>query len=201
MIHIAARGPGSAIRALGILGIVGGLWLDAWLLPSVPWGPDGINLRIMAFNAGAIAVVLGLAAGRAALSSRLALTVAAAAVLANAWYLVWDVLSIGRPAPPEPDPTFRLVWFWAGVAMWWADAAFGVVAVRLGGIARWGALALAIGSILAFLGMDRLGLVAGPYSAVVQPLSLAGITLVGVGWIVLGIQLVARGGPRQNSHD
>jgi hypothetical protein len=76
--------------------------------------------------------------------------------------------------------------------MWWADAALGVVVLRSGGLARWGGLALAVGSVLAFLGMDRLELVSGPFQAVVVPLALAGITLNGIGWILLGLDLATR---------
>ena len=68
------------------------------------------------------------------------------------------VLSVGRPALPEPDPEFRLVMFYAGLAMWLANSAFGFVALRLGGVPRWGALALAVGSLLAILGMSHLEL-------------------------------------------
>jgi hypothetical protein len=76
--------------------------------------------------------------------------------------------------------------------MWWADAAFGVVAARLGGMARWGGLALAAGSVAGFLGMDRLELVAGPYRELFVPLALAGITLNGIGWILLGLDVATR---------
>jgi hypothetical protein len=72
-------------------------------------------------------------------------------------------LRVGRSGLTRTNATvsnaeFRLVMFVAGAAMRWADAAFGFAAWRLGVVTRWGALALAIGSVLAFLGMDRLGL-------------------------------------------
>jgi hypothetical protein len=184
--------PSDATRALGLLGIVGGVWMVAWLLPFVPWGPEGINLRLVAFNLGAIAVAIAVYRRLPRSTSGLARIVIVAVVLANASYLTVTLLAIGRPQPPAADPDFRLAWFWVGVAMWWADAALGVVALRLGGLARWGGLPLAVGSLLAFLGMDRLGLVAGPYEGVVVPLALAGITLNGVGWILLGIDVVTR---------
>jgi hypothetical protein len=186
-------GPSTATRALGILGILGGAWLVAWLLPFVPWGPAGINLRVMTFNVGAIAVGMGLYLQLAADRSRLASLVLVAVILANACYLAMAVVAVGRPQPPAPDPAFRLAWFWAGVAMWWADAALGGVALRVGGRARWGGVALAVGSVLAFLGMDRLELVAGAYQAIVVPLALAGITANGVGWILLGLHLLIGG--------
>lgn len=186
--------PTRSTRVLGILGILGGAWLVAWLLPFIPWGPEGINLRLVAFNVGAIAIVVALSRHLPP-TARLAAAIAAVTVLANGWYLLMVVLSMGRPVPPEPDPDFRLIGFCAGVAMWWADAAFGVVALRFRGLARWGAAALAAGSVLAFLGMDRLELVAGPYREIVVPLALAGITLNGAGWILLGLDVATRRRP------
>ncbi len=192
--HSLSVAPSRWTRLLGLVGIVGGAWIVAWLLPFIPWGPEGVNLRLMAFNLGAIAIVIALAR-RLPSSARLAAAIASLAVLANAAYLLMAVLSLGRPVPPQPDPAFRLTWFWVGVAMWWADAAFGFVALRFGGIARLGAAALAVGSVLAFLGMDRLELVIGPYKDLIVPLALLGITLNGVGWILLGLDVATRRRP------
>jgi hypothetical protein len=194
MMGSSSIAPSGATRALGVMGILGGAWLVAWLLPFVPWGPDGINVRILVFNIGAIAVALAVYGRLRPASSRLARAAVLAAVVANGGYLVMTVLAIGRPQFPQPDPDFRLVSFWVGAAMWWADAALGIVVVRSGGLARWGGLALAVGSVLAFLGMDRLELVSGPLHAVVVPLALAGITLNGIGWILLGLDLATRRG-------
>lgn len=192
--HSLTIAPSRATRVLGLAGILGGAWLVAWLLPFIPWGPEGVNLRLVAFNVGAIAIVVALSR-RLPATARLAAAIAAITVLANAWYLLMVILGIGRPVPPQPDHDFRLIGFWAGVAMWWADAAFAVVALRFGGIARLGAAALAAGSVLAFLGMDRLELVAGPYRDLIIPLALAGITLNGVGWILLGFDVATRRRP------
>jgi hypothetical protein len=184
--------PSLSTRALGIAGILGGAWLVAWLLPFIPWGSDGSNVRILVYNVGAAAVAYATYRRPMSGSSRFARAAVLAALVANAAYLVMSVLAIGRPQFPQPDPAFRLVGFWVGAAMWWADAALGVVVLRSGGLARWGGLALAVGSVLAFLGMDRLELVSGPFQAVVVPLALAGITLNGIGWILLGLDLATR---------
>lgn len=189
--HSITVAPTRTTRALGLLGILGGAWIVAWLLPFIPWGPEGVNLRLMAFNVGAITIIIGLAR-RLPSSARIGLAVAAGAVLVHTWYLAMTILALDRPVPPEGDADFRLIWFWAGVAMWWADTAFGVVALRFGGLARLGGAAVTVGSVLAFLGMDRLELVVGPYKDVVVPLSLAGITMLGVGWILLGLDLATR---------
>lgn len=194
MAHSLTIAPSRATRVVGLAGILSGAWLVAWLLPFVPWGPEGVNLRLIAFNVGAIAIVVTLAR-RLPASARLTAAIATIAVIANAWHLLLVIFGIDRPVPPQPDPDFRLIGFWAGVAMWWADAAFGVVSLHFGGIARWGGLALVVGSVLAFLGMDRLEFVAGPYRDLVVPLALAGITLNGVGWILLGIDVATRRRP------
>ena len=154
-------------------------------------------LRLVLFNLGAIAVVVALYRRQAAVGSRLLGLVASAAVLANTWYLVMVVLSVGRPALPEPDPEFRLVMFYAGLAMWLADSAFGFVALRLGGVPRWGALALAVGSLLAILGMSHLELTSPTNPTIFGPLALIGIALNGIGWILLGATIVGgRGSTR-----
>ena len=184
--------PTPAMRLLGLIGLLGGAWFVAWLLPFVPWGPPGLNLRLAVFNLGAITTVIAYSGPLMRTAPRLSRVIVTIAVMANAWYLAMYLLSLGRPQPPAPDQDFRVIWFYAGVAFWWADAAFGVVALRLRGLARWGALALAVGSPFAFLGIDRLDLTTGPFRDIVIPLSLVGLTLNGVGWLVLGSTLVFR---------
>jgi hypothetical protein len=113
-------------------------------------------------------------------------------ILANAWYLAMIVLSLGRPQFPAPDPEFRQVFLWAGVAMWWADAAFGFATWRLGAVTRRGALALTLGSVLAFTGMGHLELATGELGWLFAPASQVGIALVGLGWILLGLDVAFR---------
>ena len=102
------------------------------------------------------------------------------------------LLSIGRPQPPQGDPDFRLVGFFAGLSMWLADATFGLVTLRIGMVTRWGALALAIGSVLAITGMDRLQLTSEANPTIFGPLSQVGIVLHAIGWILLGLDMATR---------
>jgi hypothetical protein len=97
------------------------------------------------------------------------------------------VLAIGRPHPFARD--FGLVFFAAGVVMWLTDVSFGLVALGLGVVTRWGALALAIGSDLAITGIDRLELTSPDDPTIFGPLSLAGTALNGLGWILLGLDV------------
>jgi hypothetical protein len=141
--------------------------------------------------------VIGVHRCQAPAAPALALLGAVPAFLANAMYLAMTVLAIGRPQPFAGD--FGLVYFVASVAMWLADAAFGFVTLRLGVVAWWGALALAIGSVLTITGIDRLGLTSAENPTIFGPLALAGGALNGIGWILLGIAIATRGTRVENA--
>ena len=78
-------------------------------------------------------------------------------------------------------------------AWWLADAAFGFVALRLGAVTRWGALALGVGSLLAILGIGQLELTSPENPTFFGPIALTGVALNGVAWILLGLDLVLDG--------
>ena len=188
--HSLSASPSTFNRVLGLAGILGGVFLLAVFV--VQFAPGVNTLRLAMFNLGAIAIVVAVHRRHAAAAPKLALLGAVPAVLANAWYLAMIALASGRPQPLAGD--LGLVFFYAGVAMWLADAAFAAVTLRIGVVARWGALALAIGSPLALLGIDRFGLVSAQDPTIFGPLSQVGIVLNGVGWILLGIDLATRRG-------
>lgn len=187
--HSLATSPSTSSRVLGLAGILGGAVLLAAFLVDI--SPDLNPLRLVLFNAGAMAIVVAVHRRQASAAPKLALLAAVPALLANAWYLAMVVLAIGRPQPVGAGD-FGLVWFFAGVAMWLTDAAFGLVTLRLGVVTRWGALALAIGSVLAIIGIDRLGLTSPTNPTIFGTLALAGIVLSGIGWILLGIDIATR---------
>ena len=183
------EGPSRRTRAAGLLGVVGGTaLLAAFILEIPPWLND---FRLALYFVGAI----GVAAASYPPLARTGLGVARVAVglvlVANAWGLAMGAISAAFSLPVGPG-TFGVVYFWAGLAWWLADAVFGFVALRLGGWARLGALALGSGSILAITGMDRLELTTRDNPTLFGPLSLAGIALNGIGWIVLGLWLGSR---------
>ena len=140
--HSLSTAPSTSSRVLGLLGVVGGLLLVAAFVPGLPWTQELTQLRLVAFNVGAIAIATAVHRRQVPVAPRASLVAAGAVALANAWYLAMIVLSIGRPVFPDPDPEFRQVAFWAGVAMWWADAAFGIFTWRLRSATRLGAGAL-----------------------------------------------------------
>jgi len=118
--------PSVATRALGGLGIIGGTGL---LLAYVVEIPSSWNtVRIVLFCTGAIAISLALFGRHAAVSRPLALAATIPVIAANAWYIAWIVLALGRERPFAGE--FGLVGFWAGLAFWLADAWLGLVALR-----------------------------------------------------------------------
>jgi hypothetical protein len=187
--HSLTTSPPASSRLLGLAGILGGVVLIAALLIDI--GPELNVLRLILFNVGAMAVVIGVHRRQAAAAPALARAVAIAAFVANAWSLAMIVLPAGG-IDPLGAGDFGLVLFAMGVSMWLADAAFGLVSFRLGVVSRLGALALAIGSILAIMGIDRLGLTSADKPTILGTLALAGVVLNGVGWILLGLDVATR---------
>jgi hypothetical protein len=184
--HSLAAAPSIASRALGLAGILGGAVLLAAFLVEID--PDLNYLRLLLFNAGAIAIGLAVHRLHAAGSRRLSVAVVAPLILANAWYAVMVLLPTLGLAPFAGDGHF--VGFLAGLAMWLTDSAFGFVIWRIGAIARWVGLALGIGSLLAILGMDRF--VQGDFAWFFSPVALAGVGVNGLAWILLGLAVATR---------
>jgi hypothetical protein len=188
--HSLALSPSTSSRVLGLAGILGGAVLLAAFLVDIS---AELNLvRLLLFNVGAMALAVAVHQRQATASRTLSLAVTVATVAANGWYIAMLLFGIGRPQPPEGDPDFRLIFFFAGVALWLADTAFAVVTLRLGVVSRLGALALAIGSVLAITGMDRLELTTRDNPTIFLPLSLLGIILNGLGWILIGLDVATR---------
>jgi len=121
---------------------MGGLVLLAAFVVEIPsgWNP----LRLVLFNAGALAVALAVYTPHAAVSRRLALAGTIPVVVAKTWAIAWTVLAIGRESPFSGD--VGLVGFWGGLGVWLVDAWFGIVALRLRVVWRPAALMLAVGS-------------------------------------------------------
>jgi hypothetical protein len=74
--------------------------------------------------------------------------------------------------------------------MWLSDGLLGLAILRAGGLTRWGAAALALGSPLAVLGMGRFELTSPANPTIFGPMALIGVALNGVGWVLLGLDLV-----------
>jgi hypothetical protein len=184
--------PSAAARALGAAGIVGGLLLLVVFVIDVR--PELNWIRLILFNIGAIAIGIALIGRTAGRAGSVKVT-AAAVMLTNAIHIAMTVLSLGIERPFAGD--FGFAFFLVTLAMWLADAAFGLVLAGArhalaGANVRLGAVALAIGSLLAIVGMDRIGLVSPDRESILKTFALVGIFLNGLAWIVLGVDVALR---------
>jgi hypothetical protein len=172
---------------LGVLGIIGGVGLLAAYVIEIP--PDVNTFRLLLFYAGSIGIAMAVAVRvRAAqMPTRFAVGGALPAILANAAALGWTLFAIGRERPFAGD--FGLVGFYAGLAAWLADALLGLIALRLLIANPPGALLLAVGSLLAILGMGRLELTSQANPTIFGPISLFGIAMNGVAWVLIGLDV------------
>ncbi len=188
--HSLAEPPSPITRVLAVAGLVGGGLLVAAFLPFVPWGTlDVFNLRLVGFNLGAVAIAIAMARRLSPDAPRLALAGAIPAIVANAWYLVMVLRLVALPG--EPGPGDYGFWFdVAATAMWLGDAWFGAVVAWIGGGTRWLGVAMAVGSVFAWSGLSRLGLVSGDIAWLVGPLALAGVAVNGLGWMSFGAVLL-----------
>lgn len=151
-------------------------------------GLDVNVVRLVLFNAAAIAVAIAVLRLHSPVSRGLLLAGALPVIAANAWALAWVLLAIGRDRPFAGD--FGLVGFYAGLSVWLADAWFGLVSARVGPVWRWSGRILAVGSLLAATGIDRLELTTSVHPTIFGPLSLLGIAMNGLGLILLGLELL-----------
>jgi hypothetical protein len=199
--------PTPVTRMLGLLGVVGGALLLAAFVSWNPFADLAANtIRLFLFTLGGVAIALALYRRQAAVAPRLALVVTAAVVLTCIWNTVHLVVALGQEHPF--GGTIGFIYFLAMLSLWLTAAAFGAAVLRTGAAARglpaWlatavriGALALAIGSLLAILGMDRLELIRSEsFGAQVQSIAGFGIFLNGVGWILLGLGVLLGGSRR-----
>lgn len=176
----------AGVLAMAALGIVGGLALLVAFVADI--SPAQNTARIFLFLAGGVAVVLATHGPQARASRRLALAGAIPVILANGVLAAWVVLSLERDRPSAGD--FGLAGFYIGLGLWLSHAWFGIVAARIGVTWRWAALVLAVGSLLAITGMDRLELTSPRNPTIFGPLSLLGIALNGTAWILLALQVL-----------
>lgn len=186
--------PSPAGRILGLLGVIGGGFLLLGWINLEGWTPDLFNLRLLAFNLGAIAVGLAAYPRHAVVSRRLALASSLPVILANAAYMLFTLKLVAMPGqlgPGDYQPVDLFIL--TAAAMWLSDAWFGLVALRMRVLRRWSALALLVGSIAAFAGMSNFGL--APSGSVMEKVILVGVALHGVAWVLLGLEIALRRRP------
>ena len=178
--------PSIGTRALGVVGILGGLGLLTAFVVEIPSALNSV--RLVLFCAGAIAIAIAALGRHAAVSRRLALAGTIPLVVANAVYIAWILLSLGEERPFAGD--FGIVGLLGGLRLLARGCVVrGRSRCGSGSCGAWAALVLVAGSLLAILGIDRLGLTSQANPTIFGPIALAGIALNGVAWILLGLEL------------
>jgi len=181
--------PTPVTRLLGLLGLLGGASLLAAFVIDIP--ADTNYVRLFVFGVGGLTVVTAIHLRQRLQAPQLALAGAIPALVFGTWMFVMQLLVIGRE-PPVFGGTFGWVFFWASIAAWLGFAWFGAVAFRLHQVTRIGAAALTVGSLLAILGIDRLGLVSVTEPDLFNVVALSGVFLHGLAWVLLGLDVAFR---------
>lgn len=194
--------PTRTMRLLGLFGVVGAVLL-LWAFVSFnPFADAALNqLRLMVFALAGAAISLAFHRRQAFVAPTLAVLTTAAVVISGLWYVTWILLAPGVESPHIG--TFGFVNLLAGIALWVSPAAWAIGQLHTGaawqGMARNTKLvtklgiAILIGSLVGWLGDDRLGLVDSLWGEMWQAVALAGVAMNGVGWLVLGAVLLFGG--------
>lgn len=194
MAHSMTLAPTPVGRLLGLLGVIGGGFLLLGYIRLDEWTPDLFNLRLIAFNIGAIAIAIGVHLRQASAGRLLSLSAAVFAIIANAAYSLFILKVVAAPGQVSgPDYQPFVVAAALAVAMWLGDAWFGLVTFRLRVLNRWSSLALFVGSMAAFIGMGNWGL--APADTIQEKVVLIGVALHGFAWILLGLEVAFRRRP------
>jgi hypothetical protein len=126
-------------------------------------------------------------------------------VIAGIWYTTWLLLATGVDSPFLG--TFGLVNLFANIALWVTPAVWAIGLLHTGaawqGMSRYQAFATKfgvvslLGSVLAWIGDDRLGMIDSMWADLWGNVALAGVLLNGLGWLTLGaVLVVGRPGPK-----
>ncbi len=205
---LATFEPTRAMRLLSLLGAVGGVLLLWAFISFDPFEALAANMvRLILFALGGAAIAIAFHGRQVQVAPRLATAAAGAVVVSGIVYATLVVLGLWVAAPFSG--AFGTLGFWTSWSLWVSAAVYGATMLRIGaawrGMSRPLAIAARIGAIallgggVAWLGDDRLGLVdSATYGQTVSAVAVAGVGLVGLGWVIVGAVLVvgARGAPR-----
>jgi hypothetical protein len=204
---LATFEPTRWMRLLGMFGVVGAALLLWAFISFNPFADQRVNsIRLAVFALAGAAIALAFYRRQAHLAPTLALLTTAAVVIAGVWSATWNLLS--NDVESRFMGTFGLIGLFANIALWVTPAVWAIGMLHTGagwqGMSRQRrmltklGLASLIGSIVAWLGDDRLGMVDSLWGEMWQAIAIAGLILNGVGWLILGAVLVVPSrGPRQ----
>ena len=194
--------PSRSMRLLGLFGAIGAALLLGAFVSFLPFEDPAINrIRLVAFALAGAAISLAFYRRQALVAPTLALLTTSAVVIAGIWYAAWVILA-DRVESPFIG-AFGLVNMFANIALWVTPVVWAVGLLHTG--AAWQgmspnlrlvtkvALWILIGSIVAWLGDDRLGLVDSLWGELWQMIALAGVAMNGIGWLLLGVVLLFGG--------
>lgn len=193
------------MRLLGLLGLTGAALLLFAYISWVPFENLAVNtVRLVIFDLAGAAIALAYYGRQAGVAPRLALLTTAAVVIGGLWSIAGILL-----APSVERPwigTFGLIQLFANITLWVSPAVWALAALHAGalwqGMSRRQATAakvglwILIGSTVAWLGDDRLGMVDSLWGEMWQTVALIGVAMNGIGWLILGAVLVAGGRAR-----
>jgi hypothetical protein len=203
---LATFQPTRSMRWLGLFGMLGAFLLLWAFISFNPFADPAVNnIRLILFALAGAAISLAFYRRQAHVAPSLALLTTAAVVIGGTWSAVVTLLS-GQVERPFIG-SFGLIGLFANILLWVAPAVWSIGMLHTG--AAWqGAtrtmrivtklgLAILVGSIVAWLGDDRLGLVDSLWGEMWQAIALSGVAMNGVGLVILGAVLVFSGlGPR-----
>jgi hypothetical protein len=197
--------PTRGMRLLGLFGVVGaGLLLWAFISFNPFTDPTLNRIRLVAFALAGAAISIAFYRRQAQAAPTLARLTTAAVVTAGVWYGTWVILSAGVDSPFLG--TFGFVNLVANIALWVSPAAWAIGMLHTGSawqgmprrlelvtkVAIW----VLVGSIVGWMGDDRLGLVESLWGEMWQVIALAGVAMNGLGWMLLGGVLLLGGRAR-----
>jgi hypothetical protein len=195
---LATFEPTRSMRGLGLFGMLGaGLLLWAFISLNPFADPVMNHIRLILFAVAGGAISLAFYRRQAMVAPALAILTTGAVVIAGVWYVMWLTLASGVPSPHLG--TFGLISMFASIALWVSPAAWAIGMLHTGaawqGMSRNRALVtklgltILIGSVVAWFGDDRLGMIDSLWGEMWQAIAISGVAMNGVGWLTLGAVL------------
>ena len=202
--------PSGPMRLLGVFGLAGAVLL-LWAFVSFnPFAtPLANTIRLVLFSLAGSAIAVAFYRRQVDAAPGLILAATGYVVVAGLWYATWTVVSEGVPSPFSPAKPFGFIGIFAGIALWTSAAVYGAAVLRtrvlwqsmsrVASILTRAGAALLLGSAVAWIGDDRLGMVGSEtFGRPVQVLAVLGVAANGLGWLLLG-GVLAFGGRRIRS--